>query len=214
MISQNPHAGQPVYGVGQALDKAHSAMIMLHGRGATAQDILNLSNEFPHTGMSYIAPQAAGYSWWPQRFTAPVAQNEPWLTSALIAIDMVVERVMKVGIPLERIILLGFSQGAVLAGEYAARHPKRYGGVVMLSGGLFGPDEEMYPYEGDMDSTPVFLGCSDVDFHIPLQRVHDSASIFKQLGANVTERIYQGMGHEVNEDELSFVRRLVAQVAV
>ncbi len=213
MAMQNPHAGQPIYGVGKPLEEATSAMILLHGRGASSQSMLVLADKLAHPMMSYIAPQAADYSWWPHRFIAPVVQNEPWLTSALIAVDMVVERVTQVGIPEERIILLGFSQGAVLAGEYAARHPKRYGGVVMFSGGLFGPDDEMYPYEGDMAGTPVFIGCSDVDFHIPIQRLHDSAAIFKRLGADVTERIYSGMGHEVNEDELAFARALIAKVA-
>lgn len=206
---RSPHLGQPVLSAGAPLESAKGVLILLHGRGASAGDMLSLISEIDTPGLTYLAPQAAMHSWWPQRFIAPVVANEPWFSSALEALDALMQHVLA-GIAVEKVALLGFSQGAVLAAEYAARNPRRYGGILVLSGGLFGPDDEMYPYSGSLAETPVFLGCSDVDLHIPLKRVQKSAEIFRQLGGVVTERIYPGMGHIINEDEIGFVRDLLA----
>lgn len=208
-LSQHPHENQPVETAGQSLDEAEAAMILLHGRGATARSILMLAQELDQPGFAYLAPQAADYTWYPQSFLAPIEQNEPHLSSALALVDSVLGRTAAGGVPRERIILLGFSQGACLATEYAARHAGRYGGIVAFSGGLIGPPGTPRDYEGDFDGTPFFYGCSDVDPHIPVERVHESAEVVKAMGAAVTTRIYPGMGHTVNEDELGAVRQMM-----
>lgn len=194
---------------GAPLDQARLAMILLHGRGASAKDILSLASELPQLGAAFFAPQAAGNAWYPNRFVAPVATNEPHLTSALETVAGLVTQIVERGFPHERIMVLGFSQGACLALEFAARNPRRYAGVFGLSGALIENGDQPRDYTGDMSGTPVFLGCSDVDFHIPVERVHRSASVFRQLNAIVTERIYPGMGHTVNEDELAFVGEVI-----
>ncbi len=204
------HHGQPVLAGGTSLAQAYAAMIMLHGRGATAGDILSLAEEFDTEGFAYLAPQAAGNVWYPYRFLEPIERNEPWLSSALHVIDNLIAQVITAGIPAERLMLLGFSQGACLTLEYAARHTRRYGGLVGLSGGLIGPDVTLRDYAGSFDGTPIFLGCSDVDVYIPLARVHASAQILQRLGGEVTERIYPGLDHTINHDEVKFIRQLQA----
>ena len=196
---------------GTPLAQASAAMVMLHGRGASAEDILSLAHEFPQAGVVFLAPQAAGNIWYPQRFIAPLAANEPYLSAALATVGGVLAQVAAAGIPAERTYILGFSQGACLALEYAARNARRYGGVFALSGGLIGPEGMVFSYPCSLDGTPVFLGCSDVDFHIPLGRVHESAEVLRQLGGAVTERIYPGMGHTVNADEIAFVRDVLGK---
>lgn len=204
------HQGQPVLATGKPLDQAQAAMILLHGRGATAESILTLANEFEMPDFAYLAPQAAGYQWYPQRFIMPLEANEPYLSSALDTVGQVVEAVTAAGIPAEKVIILGFSQGACLAVEYVARNAQRYGGAVAYSGGLIGEQiTERAEYTGDLAHTPIFLGCSDVDFHIPLERVQESTAQLRALGAEVTERIYPGMGHTVNTDEIQFVRGMM-----
>jgi predicted esterase len=173
---------------------------------------LQLADELHHDGFAYLAPQAEHNSWYPNRFMTSIDKNEPWLSSALAAIRRVLEHLSGAGISAERTILLGFSQGACLALEFAARNARRYGGVVALSGGLIGPDGTPRNYAGSMDGTPVFLGCSDVDSHIPTQRVAESAEVMRRLGAQVTERLYPGMGHTINRDELDVVRAIMAQL--
>jgi phospholipase/carboxylesterase len=201
---------QPVLLMGEPLGQARAAMVMVHGRGATAEDILELAVELNRTGFAYLAPQAANNSWYPQSFLAPIASNEPWLSSALDRLSTVLQRVEEGGIPRERTILLGFSQGACLALEFAARHAQRYGGVVALSGGLIGPDGTPRDYPGSFAGTPVFLGCSDRDPHIPKERVQQSAEVLRRLGADVTMRLYPNMGHMVNQDEIDFVGGMMA----
>ena len=214
MIEQNnrvpgPHHGQPVRIKGESLDRAQAAMIMIHGRGATAEDILSLSNELKQPEFAYLAPQAAGNTWYPNRFLVPLAQNEPWLSSALAFVGDIHAHIIGAGIPAERIMLLGFSQGACLTLEYAARNARRYGGVAGLSGALIGPDDTPRDYMGSLEGTPVFLGCSDVDFHVPKERVDQSADVMRRLGANVTKRLYPNMDHSVNQDEIDFVRSMM-----
>lgn len=208
----HPHDGQPVAERGQPLDKADAVMIMLHGRGGQNDQMLSLIDHIDVTGFAYLAPQAANYTWYPYSFMMPRTRNAPYLASALMAVDALVKRAIDGGLASERIMLLGFSQGACLASEYAARYPRRFGGVVALSGGLIGADNELAGYNGTLDATPVFLGCSDVDSHIPVGRVHRSADIFAELGASVEKRIYPGMPHTVNQDELDYVKQMMRNV--
>lgn len=205
-----PHRGQPVHVAGEPLQSARAAMILLHGRGASAEDILTLVPELNQSGFAYLAPQAAGHTWYPYSFLAPLSNNEPWLSSALSVLASLLETIAEAGIPPEHTILLGFSQGACLSLEFAARNAHRYGGLAGLSGGLIGPDGTPRDYQGSLEGTPVFLGCSDVDFHIPKQRVQQSAEVLRRLGGDVTMRLYPGMGHMVNEDEIQFVRGMMA----
>jgi predicted esterase len=198
---------------GQPLDRARAAMLVVHGRGARAEDILSLADEFGHREFAYLAPQAANNTWYPNRFLAPIAENEPWLSSALELLGDVLQRIIAAGIPYERTILLGFSQGACLTLEFAARNVRRYGGVVGLSGALVGPDDTPRNYPGSLAGTPVFLGCSDVDFHVPAERVDQTAEVMRRLGGQVTERLYPNMGHTVNEDEIRFVQGLMQAVS-
>jgi predicted esterase len=193
---------------GLPLDQAHAAILLVHGRGATAASILSLAAELHQPGFAFIAPQAANNTWYPNPFMTPIAGNEPWLSSALAKLAAVLAQISTAGIPAERTILLGFSQGACLTTEFAARNARRYGGVVGLSGGLIGPDGTPRDYPASLAGTPVFLGCSDVDFHIPKERVHLTAEVFTRLGATVTQRLYPNMGHTINEDELDFVRAM------
>jgi phospholipase/carboxylesterase len=206
----HPHHGQPVYAAGAALADARLVMLMLHGRGATARGILGLADELAHAAVAYRAPQAARRTWYPYSFLAPTERNEPGLSSALRVVGGALDGFAEAGFGPERVVLLGFSQGACLALEYVARHPQRYGGVAALSGGLIGPEDEPLAYDdGDLAGTPVFLGCSDQDPHIPLERVRDSEDVLRAMGASVTARIYPGMGHTVNEDEIKHVRALL-----
>lgn len=204
------HQGQPVLRAGVAPERARGAMILIHGRGATAEDILTLAAEFDQADFTYLAPQAAGFQWYPNRFIMPVATNEPYLSSALQVVDDLIANLAASGIGHEKILLAGFSQGACLAVEYAARNPRRYAGVAGFSGGLIG--DVLREYTGSMAGTPVFLGCSDVDFHIPKERVLESAEVFRTLGAAVTERLYPNMGHTVDDDEINAVKQIMAEV--
>src|SRR5688572_3649220 len=184
------HQDQPVLAAGKPLAEAKAAMILIHGRGATAESILTLAQEFGHPEFVYVAAQAAGNTWYPNSFLAPIESNEPWLTSALAKVAELVAQIEAAGIPAEKIILGGFSQGACLTSEFTARNARRYGGVAVLSGGVIGPPGTPRNYSGSLEGTPVFLGCSDVDFHIPVERVHETATVLKALGGQVTEQIY------------------------
>jgi predicted esterase len=205
----DPHAGQAVLRHGVSLPDARLAVILVHGRGGSADDMVGLAEELHATGVAYLAPSAANHTWYPSSFLAPIKQNEPGISSGLKVLQGLIDTLATHGIPPERVVILGFSQGACLSLEFAARHARRYAGVIGLSGGLIGPPGTPRAYEGTLDSTPVFLGCSDIDPHIPLERVHESADVFRQLGALVDERIYPRMGHTVNEDELEAIRTLL-----
>ena len=207
-----PHQGQPVLEAGEPLVTARAAMLLVHGRGASAADIMTLGAELMHPGVAYLAPQAAGNAWYPNPFTAPIESNEPYLSSALDVLASLLALIEK-SVPDDRIILLGFSQGACLTLEFAARHARRYGGVVGLSGGLIGPDGTPRDYPGNFERTPAFLGCSDVDPHIRKERVLEAAEVFTQMGANVTAKLYPQMGHTVNAEEIQAVREVVAATA-
>ena len=214
MTTNDPHAGQPVLAAGAPLAGAKAAMVMIHGRGASAESILGLAGELDVADVAFHAPQAAGGTWYPYGFMSPIERNEPGISSGMRAIERVLAGIAAAGIPPERTLLLGFSQGACLATEFAARHARRYGGIAGLSGGLIGPDGTPRDYAGSLDGTPVFLGCSDVDGHIPAERVRESASVLEKLGGSVDMRLYRGMGHTVNADEITAVRAmLVSAVA-
>jgi phospholipase/carboxylesterase len=205
----DPHAQSPVIVAGEPLASAQAALVLVHGRGATAEDILSLTDELDVTGFALLAPQAAGYTWYPYPFLAPMEQNEPWLSSALAKIGVVLAQALAAGIPAERTVLLGFSQGACLTLEYVARNARRYGGVAALSGGLIGPDGTPRDYAGSLDGTPIFLGCSDIDPHIPARRVRESETALAGLGAHVTMRLYPNFGHAVNQDEVEAVNQML-----
>jgi phospholipase/carboxylesterase len=195
---------------GAPLQRARAAVIMLHGRGASADDMLSFADVIAQPDVAYLAPQAPGSVWYPQSFLAPLQQNEPPLSHALAMVHDKIAELAARGFGPDRVVLLGFSQGGCLALEYAARNAQRYGGVVGLSAGLIGPPGTPRNYAGSLSRTPVFIGCSDVDFHIPLARVRESAEVLRGLEGEVTERIYPGMGHTVNEDEVEHVRRMFA----
>ncbi len=210
-----PHAGQPVVTRGTALVDARAVVILVHGRGGSPQSILALAPQIAPAlaDVAYLAPAASGESWYPMSFMAPMAQNEPGITSGVSVIHALIHDVEAAGIPDERIILIGFSQGACLASTAALRRPRRYGGVIVFSGALIGPPGTQWRADGDFAGTPIFLGCSDIDAHIPAARVRESAAHLERMGGAVTCRIYEGMGHAVNDDEIAFTRELVERVA-
>lgn len=198
-------AGKPV-GEGDAV------VIMIHGRNAAPENILDLTAHFDQPAYSYIAPAAADGTWYPLSFMAEKDQNEPGLSSGLWVIRELVNDLVERGIRKDHLILLGFSQGACLTAEFAVRHADRFAGVIVYSGGLIGPPGTSWEYHGSFDDTPVFMGCSDVDSHVPKNRVDESAAVFESMGAKVTKRIYPGMGHLVNEDEIAFTRNLMGEI--
>lgn len=203
------HQGQSLLTAGKPLADAKAVMILIHGRGATARDILSLATHLADPDYAYLAPQAANQTWYPYRFLEPTARNEPWLSSALQRVGELVQQAEGAGIPAARIVLAGFSQGACLASEFAARNARRYGGLLVFSGGLIGPPGAPRAYAGSLDGTPVFVGCSDFDPHIPLERVQETADVLERLGAQVTLRIYPNMGHTIIEDELEEARGII-----
>jgi predicted esterase len=208
-MPDDPHADQPVIWLGVDPANARLVVVLVHGRGASAESIFTLADQFEITDVAYVAPEAADHTWYPYSFLAPMDQNEPKLSSALRRLEGIVNDVLRRGISSNRIALVGFSQGACLALEFTARHAQRYAAIAGLSGGLIGPPGTPRNYAGTLAQTPVFLGCSDVDAHVPAERVHESAVVFTRLGAVVDERIYPGMGHTVNGDELDAVRALL-----
>ena len=206
---QGPHQGQPMLHAGEPMDQAKAAMVMMHGRGATAKDIFELVPNLIQPGFAFLAPQAAENAWYPNSFLMPIASNEPALTSALYIIETILVQLESVGIPRQRVIILGFSQGACLSLEFVARNARRYGGLVALSGGVIGPDDAPRDYPGSLDGTPVFLGCSDNDPFVPKERVEYSAAIMQKLGGYVTAKLYPNMAHTINLDEIRIIRSMM-----
>jgi phospholipase/carboxylesterase len=208
-----PHAGQRVMHAGAPLDTARAVMIMVHGRNAAPENILELTDVLDRPAFAYVGPAAAGGTWYPYSFMAPREQNEPGISSGLAVIESLVTTLLARDFAAERIMLLGFSQGACLTSEFSIRHPRRYGGVMALSGGLIGPPGTTWDdVTTSLDGTPVFLGCSDVDPHIPAERVRESEAVFRRLGAAVTRKLYPGMGHLVSGDEIENVQRVMDEV--
>jgi phospholipase/carboxylesterase len=205
-MNSDPHRDQPVITGGRDLAEASGAVILLHGRGASAEDILDLSLEFDRPDLAYFAPQADGHTWYPYSFLAPARQNEPWLTSALGKVGQIVEAITTAGIERNKIVIAGFSQGACLATEFVARNPTKYGGLIAFSGGLIGPPGTQFHYAGSLDGTRAFFGGVDPDPHVPWQRVEESASVLSALGGEVVVKRYPGMPHAVNREELEHAK--------
>ena len=182
---------------------------MVHGRGAGPENVLDLVPALGHAGATYLAPAAANRTWYPFSFMADIAKNEPSLSSALSVLAALVSDVEGAGIARDHIVMLGFSQGACLTTEFAIRNASRFGGIVAFSGGAIGPPGTAWNHPGRFDGTPVFFGCSDVDAHVPADRVRESADVCARMGADVTTRIYPGMGHLVNDDEIAWARALL-----
>jgi predicted esterase len=208
-----PHDNQPIVEAGVPLGQAPVVAIMVHGRNAAPTNILELARRIGPAEVTWLAPAAAGHTWYPLSFMADLEKNEPGVSSGIGVLESLVARVETAGVPRSRIILGGFSQGACLTAEFAIRHPSRFGGVLVFSGGAIGPPGTMWECEGSFDGTPIFLGCSDQDAHVPESRVRETADVFARMAAAVTLRIYPGMGHLVNDDEIAFARTLFEEVA-
>ncbi len=207
-----PHVGQPIETTGRPLGEGRAVMIMIHGRQAAPVNILQLVDSLRQPEFTYIAPAAANNTWYPYSFMADKEQNEPGISSGVAVIDGVVSDVVNKGILKDHIVLLGFSQGACLTAEYAVEHADRFGGVILYSGSVIGPPGTTWSYGGSFDGTPIFMGSSDVDSHVPLERVEEGAAVFERMGAVVTKRIYPGMGHQINDDEIAFTQDLVREL--
>lgn len=210
-MNPNLHLQQPVLSLGAPFKDAQQVMILFHGRGASAESILTLAADFDAPNTHYLAPQANESRWYPYSFLSPLERNEPDLTHALERVDMLVNRLLSSGKTLDQIVLAGFSQGACLASEYVIRNPRRYGGLVVLSGGWIGPENTTRTSDADLDGMPVFIGCSDIDQFIPESRVRETADLFESMNASVELQIYSGMGHTINADEISRVSNLLKQ---
>lgn len=209
----DPHASQPVLTAGPSPEEAAATLVLVHGRGASAESILSLHDALGIESLAAVAPQAAGHAWYPQSFLAPLEANQPYLDSARGKLDAVVNDLLSRGIPGERIAILGFSQGACLTCEYVARHPRRYGAAMALTGGLIGPPGTPRNYPGSLDGTPIFLGTSDPDPHVPFERVRETERVLAGMGATVELRRYPGMPHTINEEELALCRGLLEAIA-
>lgn len=208
----DPHAEQPVRSAGPSPDQAEATLLLVHGRGAGADDILSLAAHFQLPTLAALAPQAADATWYPRSFLAPLEENQPYLDSALKRLESVIADLLAQGMASRQIALLGFSQGACLVLESIARHPRRYGAVMGLTGGLIGPPETPRDYPGTLAGTPVFLGTSDPDPHVPFARVQETQMVLERMGAAVELRRYAGMPHTINQDEIDACRVLLEAV--
>lgn len=205
----NPHLDQPLRYYGTPLDAADAVVVAVHGRNQEPAFMQTVFDRLGWEGAACVLPTAADRSWYPGSFMAPIEENEPRLSQALEAYDHWVETITNHGVDRERIVLMGFSQGACLTAEYAVRNPTRYGGLIILTGGAIGPPGTTWDPDGSLENTPAFLGTSDVDEWVPVERVHETTALFRRLGADVTERVYEGMGHLVSDDEVAEIRRLL-----
>jgi phospholipase/carboxylesterase len=209
----SPHADGPIITAGPTPERADATIVLVHGRGASAEDMIGLFEALNAPRCAAIAPQAAGHTWYPHSFLAPLEANQPYLDSALDRLETIVGDLLSRGIPSNRIALLGFSQGACLTLEFAARHPRRYGAVIGLTGGLIGPPGTPRNYLGSLAGTPVFLGSGDPDPHVPFDRVQETERVLSAMGATVELRRYPGMPHTINDDELEACRALLKQIS-
>ncbi|MDZ4859689.1 MAG: dienelactone hydrolase family protein [Candidatus Hydrogenedentes bacterium] len=208
-IAADAHSARPIQSMGPTPEHSDATLVLVHGRGATAENILSLYEEFGLPTLAALAPQAADFTWYPQSFLAPLELNQPFLDSALNRLESIVAGLIARAIPGSRIALLGFSQGACLTLEFAARHPRHYGAIIGLTGGLIGPPGTPRDYAGSLKRTPVFLGTSDIDPHVPLSRVQETETILARMGAEVELRVYPGMEHTINEDEMDACRAIL-----
>ena len=208
----NPHAGQPMATRGRPTEESRGVAVMVHGRGRDTDDILGVAERIGEESFTYLAPAATDNSWYPYSFLEPVEKNEPRLSYALEVLDDLVSGLLEKGIPKRQIVLAGFSQGACLVAEYATRNAGRWGGILLFTGGLIGPPGTRWEYQGSFGGTPVFLGTSDVDEFVPEERVRQSAEVFEKMGANVTLRVYPGMEHVVNDDEIAAAREILQRI--
>jgi phospholipase/carboxylesterase len=204
----DPHLDRPVHLAGAPFKDARGAVVLLHGRGGSAEDVLGLARTMDVSWLTCLAPQAAGHSWYPNSFIAPLASNEPWLSSAIALLASIINCCAQAGIPAERVAILGFSQGACLASEYVVRHPQRYAALVAFTGGLIGPPGSDLRHAGDLSGTPVLLSSGDPDPHVPWSRVKETAEQFTAMGASVELRRYAGRPHTVLPEELDSARTL------
>lgn len=211
-MARDPHRDQPILVSGAPFAEAAGALILVHGRGGTAVEMQELARSLERPRFACFSPAAAGGNWYPYSFLEPVKRNEPHLSSGLRLLRSALDKAIAAGIPGDRIVWFGFSQGACLMLEFLARSPQRYGGIIGLSGGLIGPEGTVRESEGTFDGTPVFLGAGDRDPHVPKRRVDETATLMEQLGARVTKRIYPGMAHTLNDDELAFTRSMLDAV--
>ena len=210
--ADDPHRNQRVLQRGAALDSAKGAVVFLHGRGASADDILGLAQDFDLPELANLAPEAAEHTWYPYSFLSPIEQNQPWLDSALKLVGETVQRAIAAGIERQNVAIVGFSQGACLATEFVARNAARYGGLVAFTGGLIGPPGAKFSYSGELSGTPCFLGAGDRDPHVPWKRVEESASVLSGLGAAVTLRRYPGLPHTINQDEIDHAKIILRRI--
>jgi predicted esterase len=212
MVPVGPHAGQRVLRSGPPVRDATRAVIAIHGRGASANDIIGIARTIDVPDTAWLAPDAANHTWYPYSFLMPVEQNQPFLDSALSVVGGLIQHLEDSGLPAERTVLLGFSQGACLASEFVARNPRRYGGLAVLSGGLIGESINPQGCSGSLAGTPIFGGCSDIDPHIPLERFQVTGQVLEAMGGEVDFRVYPGMGHTINMDELSAAKSLIERI--
>jgi len=208
-IASGPHAGQPILQAGKPIGQAPAVVIMIHGRGAGPDNIIELAGAIGEPNATYLAPAAADRTWYPYSFMTEIAKNEPFLSSALSVLQALVAEVEAAGVKRDHIVMLGFSQGACLTTEFAIRNASRFGGFVAFSGGAIGPVGTKWDETGRFDGTPMFFGCSNIDAHIPEARVNESAAMCERMGAAVTKRIYPGMGHLVNDDEITHAKGII-----
>lgn len=194
---------------GVELNSAQKALIMIHGRGSNSEDIMGISRHLNVDGFAILAPQATNNTWYPHSFMAPVETNEPWLSSALENIEETVQAAMDAGIKPENIYFFGFSQGACLTLEFLARNAQKYGGAVAIIGGLIGEEINLSNYKGDFEGTPVFIGTSNPDFHVPVERVFATEKILKEMNADVTLKVYENFGHSINQDEIDWANKII-----
>lgn len=211
-MNAGPHAEQPILSGGVPIAIASGAIILLHGRGASAEDILALGQAISPAGWAMLAPEAAGHTWYPYSFLAPREQNEPCLTSALGQVQAALDVALGAGIPVAKIVVSGFSQGACLATEFVGRHPRRYGALLAFTGGLIGPAEALLPLPGDLAGTPVLLSSGDPDPHVPWARVEQSGALLEQIGGRVSLQRYAGRPHTITADEIRVAREMLAAV--
>jgi len=212
--ADDPHRNQPVLQGGAPLNAAKGAVVLLHGRGASADDILGLAQDFDLPELANLAPEAAEHTWYPYSFLSPVVQNQPWLDSALKLVGETIQRAINAGIERQNVAIVGFSQGACLATEFVARNAARYGGLVAFTGGLIGPPGAKFGYSGELSGTPCFLGAGDRDPHVPWKRVEESAAVLSDLGAAVTLRRYPGLPHTINQDEIDHAKIILRRIGV